>query len=124
MTVKQRLSDLDRLARESGFESYQSMLYELYVVRGMGLYELSRRCHVYYRRTRKHLKRFNIPIRSRGGPNNLKVALTLELLEEIVKNGVAATAERLGVAHVALHQRLRALPEATLKALYERMLRK
>lgn len=109
MAVRLRLSDLENLAQKAGFESYQQMLHELYTVQGLGLYQLAERCHIHYKRVRRHLNRFGIPIRGRGGPNSVKVVFTPELLTEIIKNGVEPTAQRLGITPVVLRSRLNAL---------------
>lgn len=106
MPPRRSLQELEDLAAKQGYPSYKDMLHELYVVQGKGLHEIAAMCHVFYRRTRKHLLRFGIPIRARGGPNNVKVVLTDVLVQEIIRDGVPAVAERLGVTDGVLRLRL------------------
>jgi hypothetical protein len=107
MAVKMRIVDLDHLAVDAGFESYKSLLYELYVVRHLSLDDVGQCCHIHYRRVRKHLEQFGITVRSRGGRNNVKYELTPELLHEIMRDGVPTVAMRLGVESGMLYERLK-----------------
>lgn len=111
MALKRTLQELDRFARKQGFQDYPAMLYEFYTVRGLSLIDIGERCHVHWKRTKKHLIRFKIPLRSRGGANNVKVVMTPELLHEIKVNGVPATADRLGVTEHAIRRQLKLLDE-------------
>lgn len=106
MSVKLPLGTLERIAREHGYADYRSMLYECYVVQGMSLVELARRLHIHHNRLKRHLTRFGIPIRKRGGRNHLKIEVTAELLEETIRDGIPAVALRLGVTQSALHARI------------------
>ena len=109
MATRMKLKDLERLAQETGYPDYRTLLYELYVVQRIGLYELAARCHMHYRRVRKHLIRFGIQVRGRGGANNVKIVLTPQLLREVMKDGIPAVADRLGVHSSVLRARLKAL---------------
>lgn len=111
MVVRFKLAELEINARRDGYADYASMLHELYDVERLSLPALAKRCHVSYARAKKHLKRFNIAIHSRGGrhESRVKVVLTPELLQEITENGVGSTAKRLGIDPNLLHVRLRAL---------------
>lgn len=109
MSLKRSLTELDQFAKQQGFEDYSKMLYEFYTVQGLSLVEISSRCHVHWKRTKKHLFRFKIPLRGRGGANNVKVLMTPELLHEIKVNGVPATADRLGVTEHAIRSQLKRL---------------
>lgn len=111
MSVKLRLDQLEALAHSIGYESYRDMLQDLYVVQGMSFYEIAKRCNVSYDRTKKHLKRFGIPIRGRGGrhESTTKIKMTPALVQEIYENGLTSTAERLGVDSSRLLQQLKKL---------------
>lgn len=111
MAIRMRLSELDALARQAGFADYPTMLHELYVIKRLSLMEVGERCHISYKRVKRHLKRFNIPVHKRGGPNNVKVTLTPELLQEIMRDGVVSVAQRLGVDQIALQMKLKKLSE-------------
>lgn len=109
MSVKLRLDQLDDVARASGFENYKAMLQELYVVQRTALVDLAKQLHITEGRVRKHLHRYGIPLRARGGPNNVKIVMTPELYREVCRDGVPAVAERLGVESGVLYARLKKL---------------
>lgn len=106
---KVALHHLDDRAKALGYTDYQSMLHDLYVVQGLGVTPLAHRLHLSRLRVIKHLNRFKIPRKTAGGANNVKVLLTPALLHEVEKNGVPATAARLGIEPHALYAKLKGL---------------
>lgn len=107
MSIKPTLTALEQLAQERGYSSYYELLYDMYVMKGMSLHAVGESLHIYDRRVRKHLLRFGIAIRGKGGPNNVKVELTEDLLREINVNGISVVADRMGVSYQSLLDRLK-----------------
>lgn len=101
--------ELNELAKGAGYASYPELLYDFYVARHYSLHECGARLGINWMRVRRHLERFEIPVRKRGGPNNVKVVLTEQLVGEIMRDGLAAVALRLGVSYSVLYSRVRAL---------------
>lgn len=112
MAIQLTLLRLNELAIRNGFADYQSMLYDLYVMQGFSIENIANRFHVHQRRIRRHLTMYGIRIRSRGGPNYMRIVLTQSLIEEVLRDGIAAVAERLGVDGANLRQRLMQLHNA------------
>lgn len=106
--MKIALHHLDDTAKSLGYTDYQSMLYDLYVVQGLGASPIAERLRLTRARVVRHLERFRIPRRSAGGANNVKIVLTPALVHEIHKNGVPATAARLGMETMQLYARIKA----------------
>lgn len=102
-----RLAELERLAKQAGYESTEKMLRELYVEKRVSIDKLVARLFTTHRALYKVLRMYKIPIRKRGGPNNVKVVLTDALFAEICRDGAAAVAERLGVDVTTLRERLK-----------------
>jgi len=97
---------LRRVARDMGYENVHSMLCDLYLNDGYAIPALARCLQVSIATVRRLLIKHEIPIRVHGGGNNRKVEVTEALYEEICRNGVPATAERLGVHHSTLRWQL------------------
>lgn len=108
MAIKRPLGELELHARKCGFESYKAFLHEHYVVRNVSLIELAEMLHIHTQRVRKHLLRYGIAIRGRGGPNNCRVVLTPALVSEVIRDGIPAVSERLGVTQHVLRMRVTA----------------
>lgn len=108
MSLRLTLIDLENVARRAGYAEYKDLLVDWYVVQRLALLDIAERLHVTQQRVRKHLVRFGITIRGKGGANNVKVVLTQALLEEVAKDGIPAVAMRLGVAQPVLYARIRA----------------
>lgn len=100
----QRLQDL---AVAQGYENTDRMLHDLYVVKKTPLKVLVKQLNTPMWTLRKRLDTLGITMRKRGGANNTKVDITKELLQEIARDGVAATSERLGVTYAALLHRVK-----------------
>lgn len=107
MTLRLRLHELEKMAKAAGYEDYKTLLYQLYTTQGMSISELSQRLLISQPRVRQHLLHYKLPIRGKGGANNVKVVMTDTLLREIMRDGVPIVAQRLGVDSVVLYQRLR-----------------
>lgn len=107
MALKLRLDELEIVARRAGFADFKSLLDQWYTVERMGLTEVGERLHITWKRARKHLIRYGIPIRGPGGANNVLIVMTKELVQEIARDGVPAVAARLGVQDSVLYARIR-----------------
>lgn len=105
MTVRHRLQDLERLAVQAGYDSYRSMLFDLYITKRMGVEAISKRLFITTYRVRKHLKRFDIPKKQQLWRQ--EIPLSPELEQEILRDGVPAVAARLGTSAEILHRKLR-----------------
>jgi hypothetical protein len=101
-------ADLEALATSLGYETWQALLHELYVVQGMGIAELSARTGVPDLRIQRHVRKLGY-VRKRGGSNNEKVVITPELIAECMRDGVNTVAQRLGIDGPAFASRLRKL---------------
>src|SRR5688500_1257199 len=100
---------LKRTAKEQGYTGVGQMLRDLYVTQQQGLNLIMRQLMLSEHTLRKLMKLYAIPLRSRGGPNNVHVVLSPELLAEVVRDGVKAVATRLGVDEIMFRARLKAL---------------
>lgn len=98
--------DWTGIARDLHYESPAEMWKDLYGKRGMSLITLSERFAVSQNSIRKALVASGVDIRSRGGPNNLKVPVTDELLQEVAEMGVLKTAEKHQVDPTTLYKKL------------------
>jgi hypothetical protein len=110
MSTTLSLAELEALSRAAGFVDYRSLLYELYVVHHLTMVEISKRCHIHWRTTRKHLVRFGVPIYPSGGvrAQDSRIHLTSELVGEVLRDGIPAVAARLGVLSSSLASRMKA----------------
>jgi DNA-binding transcriptional ArsR family regulator len=106
MALRLYLYELENVAKHAGFSDYKSLLEQWYKIDGVSLEELAERLHISQLRVRKHLARYGIPLRKRGGANNVKVVLTNALLKEIAKDGIPAVSTRLGVSEGRLYTRI------------------
>lgn len=98
---------LERLAREQGLDGIAGLLYDMYVVKGMSIEKIAKTLVTPIWSLRKMFDEFEIPVNLRGGPNAQKFDVTQELIEEVSKIGVSATAARLGLEPTTLYWRLR-----------------
>lgn len=105
--IKLRLDQLELIAKRHGFESYRDLLHELYVVHRQGMIPIAQRLNISQARVRKHLLRFGFTLRGRGGRNNIRVAFTQQLIDEITRDGIPAVASRMGIAQSVLHVRMK-----------------
>lgn len=97
MSLQLQLHELEAVARKAGYPDYRALLYDYYVTQGFSIEETGRRLGIARYRVRRHLVRFGITLRSKGGPNNVKIVVTKELLHEVALDGIAEVARRLGV---------------------------
>ena len=95
------------LVKSLGYNNETHMWADLYIEKELSIAQISRKLDVSKNIIRSCLTRASIPIRSRGGPNNSKVVLTPELIDEIKLNGIKATATRLKMDYTTLYKRLR-----------------
>lgn len=105
--IKRERERLDELAASLGFENTDKMLYELYVVQRTPLKELQAKLFTPMYTLRRRLEEICVPMRSRGGRNNVKSEITPELIDEVSRDGVTAVAMRLGIDGPALGARLK-----------------
>lgn len=98
---------MDKLAKERGYETTAKMLHEMYVVQHMSLESITETLVLPHWTARRILVQLGIQIRSKGGPNNVLIEVTPELIEEVSRDGVTAAARTLGVHPLSLHTRLR-----------------
>lgn len=101
------LDDLERAARRAGFEDLKALLTQWYVIEGMSLIEVGERLHIHENRVRKHLARYGIPLRHRGGAHIIQLVITDDLVNEIARDGIPLVADRLGLEHTVLYTRIR-----------------
>lgn len=105
---------MDRLAREKGYETAAKMLYEMYEVQHMSLEDIRETLLIPHWTLRKILtEELGITIHPKGGRNNVLIEITPELIEEVSRDGITATARGLGVHPVALRIRLQDWYERT-----------
>lgn len=95
------------LSKSLGYDSTDGMWKDLYLEKKLSIGQLSRKLDVSRNVVRLELSKAGIKARGRGGPNNSHVVLTEELLDEIRRDGLTATAKRLGLTYPALYMRLR-----------------
>lgn len=99
------MTQWEMLARNLGHADETAMWKTLYVDRRISLQQLANQFASTPHSIRIRLQACQIPLRSRGGKNNLKVELTKELEAEIKEKGVLQTAKRLGVAPQTLYKK-------------------
>lgn len=104
--LKER-SRLERVAHERGFESYEKLLYELYIVQGYSIEQLQARLFTPHHSLKLKLRELGLITRGKGGPNNRKFVLTDELIAEASRIGVWELSLRLGVDPVQVASRLK-----------------
>lgn len=106
------------LVKRLGYADDTEMWKDLYVEKQLSISQLSRKFDVSRNVVQLCLARAQIKTRGRGGPNNSRVVLTKELLDEIRTEGVGPVAKRLKLDYTTLYKRLyqRGL---TVKALRE-----
>lgn len=110
--------DWDTTASQLGYDSPQAMFRDLYVTKHLSIAQIETKLDVSRNVIKEQLLKAGIPKRKPGGPNNAKVVLTQELLDEIRKDGVRAVADRLKLSYTTLYKRLR-LRKISVKSLRE-----
>jgi len=93
-------------AARLGYESELAMWTDLYIDRGLSISTLATKLDVSRNTVRTSLERLNIAIRKQGGPNNQKLNITDELVDEIKREGIAAVAKRLNLSYTTVYKRL------------------
>lgn len=101
------MSEWDEFCSQLGYKNEGDMWKDLYITKDLSITDIARKLNVSRNVVRAALARTNIPPRKRGGPNNSRLVMTEELLEEVKKNGVMAVARRLGLDYSTLYKRLR-----------------
>lgn len=107
MSQRLYLHELETVAKLAGFPDYKSLLQQRYQVECVSLQDLAENLHISQPRLKKHLEKYGIPLRKRGGANNVKIVLTAELIQEIARDGIPAVSMRLGVESSVLYARIR-----------------
>jgi len=97
----------DEVAAKLGYTSEVSLWVDLYTTRGLSISQIARKLDVSRNTIRGSLEKAGIQIRKQGGPNNQRLVVTDELVDEIRKDGVAVVAARLGLDYSTLYKRLR-----------------
>jgi hypothetical protein len=97
----------EEIAKGARYESEEAMWRDYYVTKRKTIEELTRDLGVSRNVIRERLIRCAIPVRKQGGPNNSKIGVSDELLTEIRRDGIEATAKRMGLKYDALYKRLR-----------------
>lgn len=98
---------LEEVANTRGYESADKMLHDMYVVQRIPVHKIAEQLFTPMWTLRKRFDELGIKIRTRGGPNNVKVDITPELLGEISRDGIPAVSERLGIDMSTLYARLK-----------------
>jgi len=106
--VAQRLKYVDEV----------EMWNDLYVARGLSISKLALKLDISRNTVRDALDRVGIQLRGRGGPNNQKLEVTDELIEDIRENGVTAVAKKLGLSYTTVYKRLYRIKGLTVADLH------
>lgn len=99
--------DWTPIAQRLGHASEEMLWHELYDVQKLSITTLATRLGISRNTIRQALARRHIQVRGRGGPNNLVLALTPEVIEEVRRDGVLAVAKRMELNYTTLYKRLR-----------------
>lgn len=97
----------ETLALTLGYDSPLEMWTDLYVTRKLSIAQLSRKLDVSRNTVRDSIRRAGIKLKGRGGPNNRRLIVTDELVEEIRRDGISTVAKRLEIDYTTLYKRLR-----------------
>lgn len=98
--------DWTNTAQRLGYDSEAAMWTDYYVTKGLSVSQLAKRLDVSRNTIRDSLDRCGITIRGRGGPNNQKLDITDELVEEIRRDGITKVAKKLGLSYTTLYKRI------------------
>jgi len=105
------------VASALGYTGEVEMWKDLYTTRRLSISQLSRKLDVGRNTIRASLGKSGIVLRKRGGPNNQRLVVTDELVEEVRKDGVAAVAKRLKLDYTTLYKRIYRVRGLTVKSL-------
>jgi len=100
------MTQWELLAQSLGFPGETEMWKELYEKRHLSINQLSLKFACSAHTVRARLRALKLDIRSRGGPNAMKVEVNQDLLQKIARQGIPTTAKQLGVAPQTLYNRL------------------
>lgn len=97
------------------------MLRDLYVLERLTLKGVAAHCGLTIDRVKRHLERFEIPLRDRKGraKRSTTIIVTPQLLREVSMNGIPATAKRMDVQPNALRLQLRKLSPEEMRKMLE-----
>lgn len=98
---------LTQVAQERGFEDSDALIRDMYITQGKSIKDIQEELFTPMWSLKKRLVRLGIPFRSRGGPNNVITHITRELVEECLRDGVNAVADRLGITTQLLSSRMK-----------------
>lgn len=100
-------TDWEVFAKTLGFPGEKEMWAKLYTDQAMSIAEISRRLAVGSATIHQRLTKHQIPIRQRGGRNNLIINMSPELQEKVRQQGVTAVATEMGLSYNTLHKALK-----------------
>lgn len=109
--------DWEPTAKKLGFIGEKEMWEQLY--NKYSLTDLAVRFSCGVNTIRNRIAKFGIEIKARGGPNNLKIDLDKELLDDIIQLGVKKAANKRGIKPQVLYQRIYYKYGLTVKGLRE-----
>lgn len=98
--------DWKPVLRALGYADEAGMWQDLYVTRALSIMQIATKLDISRNAVRDALAKHGIEIRGRGGPNNQKVVITDEVIEQVRTYGIAAVAQQLGIKYSALYKRL------------------
>jgi transposase len=94
------------IAAKLGYADETAMWQDLYVTRRLSVSKLTEMFDVSRNTIRYALDRAGVTIRPSGGPNNMKIEITAEVIEAVRLHGIRETAKALGVTYSTLYKRL------------------
>jgi transposase-like protein len=103
--MNNRKYDWELMAHQLDYASAVDMWRDLYEEKVLSTAAIARKFGVSQNTVRTELMAANIPFRSRGGPNNTKIAMTEELMQSIKERGMTTVAKELGLKYGTLYKR-------------------
>lgn len=100
------MTDWTRLSSSLNYGDERSMWEDLYTVRKLSISQIARKLDVSSNTVRASLMRHGVTTRKRGGPNNQRLVVTDELVDECRRDGIAAVARRLDLDYTTVYKRL------------------
>lgn len=96
----------EAVAKRLGFESERGMWEEYYTNKKWSLTTLATKFASSPHTVKSRIKMCGVSLRARGGPHNVKIVLTDEVLDSIKKIGIPSTAKLFGWTPQALYNRV------------------
>jgi transposase len=98
--------DWGTFAQSLNYIGEAEMWKDFYVTKSLSIGDLAKKLDVSRNTVRMRLNACGVTSRNRGGPNNQKLELTDEIVEEIRKDGIAVVAKRLDLSYTTIYKRL------------------